>query len=505
MRRWPALLLMFLVVPGAAGQINSHQPFFADYGFADADEPEVVSILSGEMDVTIHETRSPFAFFGTRGLTITGLEQVCWGQPGQPGGGCLQDDGLRIRVHDGGAAGLQFPIDVSGTYEAAHALGLFMRFEGEDVNSLDLDQGLMAPSIDGTMAFDDIGRVGKVPLGAAAIPLPGANLVPASRDTVVDVLAANGNLVERLTGKQDILYFEGRPEIAPFSSDFPILPFEDLSFTRFRPAPVGAAAEGLDFERINQLFDALDESNRVQGEQGGSGNVTTGSGPIEQLLSEVLNGALLRFPQGANVTQAEVQREFTIVRFDALVVENQGGELAWTGRAAMQYREGEVKGAPDLVGFWFFQLPWWGYLLWIAAIGLIVARVVVQPPKHHALWDRFRWIGWASGGVIFLLVAFLWDLEMRTVWGTSVLTTSVSGTAFWVTLLVQFLTMGIVLGVVAAPLSIIIKNSLMLGGQGTFMRLGGPTAFLLAYLIGATLLLSYLELILDVMTGNASG
>lgn len=164
-----------------------------------------------------------------------------------------------------------------------------------------------------------------------------------------------------------------------------------------------------------------------------------------------------------------------------------------------------MRGAQELHGFWLIQLPWWGWLLWAVAIGVFVTRLAVKPVQEDDRWEQYRWVGWLAGFALFVLVFVLWDLEMRSVWGTSVFTTNTTGTAFFITLALQLGTMALVLGAVAWPISIIVKNSLLLGRQGTFMGLGKPTSMLLAYLLGATLFLAYLELILQRVVENLPG
>ena len=57
----------------------------------------------------------------------------------------------------------------------------------------------------------------------------------------------------------------------------------------------------------------------------------------------------------------------------------------------------------------------------------------------------------------------------------------------------------------AAPLRMIMRNGLLLGRQGTFMGLGTGIAYLIGYAIGATLLLAYVELILQAVMENVGG
>src|SRR5205085_10597168 len=101
--------------------------------------------------------------------------------------------------------------------------------------------------------------------------------------------------------------------------------------------------------------------------------------------------------------------------------------LAWSGTATLDVHGGHVAGAKKLYGFALFKLPWWSWILWILGIGLWVTRLALKPEKHHPTWDRFRWIGWIVSPLAYLLVLFLWDIEVKAVLGLSLLTGHASG------------------------------------------------------------------------------
>jgi hypothetical protein len=179
-----------------------------------------------------------------------------------------------------------------------------------------------------------------------------------------------------------------------------------------------------------------------------------------------------------------------------------GASVTASGQGPLRIQDGRVQNAPALIGFALFQLPWWSYLLWVLAIGAFVTRIVLgeKAPKKNERWDRLRWIGWVVGPIAFLLFFLLWDNEVRTVWGVSLLS-NVSGAGFVAILLLEIMPMSLVFFAVVTPLRILIKSGLRLGKQGTFMGLAGPTATLLGFLLGATLMLSYVDLALRQIGG----
>ncbi len=485
MTRWTIVIALLLLVPAATAQINGPREYEADFGFADPADANTTTILSGQVEVHMAGSTGPFGFFETSGFRIEGLERVCRASLALE---CWTGD-LTLIVEDGGSAGIQFLSSPNGTYTADHALGLFVDGEGNDLNALQLNQSLLAPAVDGRMVFGAIAPSSSTSLDT--VPYPA---IAATSEATVFVLAEAGVPIGSWSGMDERFILRGPMMIPAFDTDFVVLPFKEGSTALFTPAETEAAREGLDFERIQTVFQKLQDASADPAQPDGE----VAQNPLEDALAEVLDAALIRFPSNGNTTADD----FSLVIFDSMEVRNTGNALAWNGEAAFQLEGQQVAGAQSLYGVWFFQLPWWGWGLWVVAVGLMVARFVVKPEKKHERWDQYRWIGWVAGVAMFLLIFFLWDLEMRAVWGTSLLTTDTSGTAFWVTALLQVGTMALVMGAVSWPVSIIVKNGLLLGKQGNFMGLGKPLSLLLAYLLGATLLLAYIELVLTSVIEN---
>ncbi len=481
MTRWILVAALLLLAPVATAQINGPSPYAADYGFADPNTADYTTLLSGRLEATTAGSTGPYGFFETVGLRIDGLEKVC---RGKTGAACWEGD-LSLVVNDGGSIGIQFLTRPAATYTADHALGMFLDARGDDLNSLPLNQSLLAPAVNGRMEFREIRHLASAsPFG---FDLPSATLSPTASNTSFTLLQGSTPLYQ-WTGKSEVVRMYGPADIPAFSTDFVVLPFKEGSTARFTPADPAAAQLGLDFERLDTVFEKLNDASAGGGT---SGRSEVPDNPLEETLSEVLDGALLRFPTPGSNASAD---GFALVLFKSMEVSNEGGQLAWAGQAGFRMEGAKVSGAQPLYGVYLFQLPWWGWGLWLVAIGLFVTRLVLNPEKHHERWDRYRWIGWVAGAVAFVGVFLLWDLEMRAVWGTSVLTTKTVGTAFWITFGLQLGTMAFVMGAVSWPVSMIIKNGLLISKQGTFMGLGKPLSLVLAYALGATLMLAYMQL-----------
>lgn len=489
---WLALLAL-LLLPTSQGAINGDHAFEADYPFMEGLKEEL-TVVSGAAQLDIQDATGAFGFFDTTGFDVRGLEQVCWDASAPK---CEQGD-LTLRILPGGSVAIDFPGTVDAAYEAEHALGLFVDFGNrEDLNSYDISTTFLAPAVGGHMSFD---KVDDIPF-AGFFDLRSLGGLAGLDDTTIVRLLDGDAPVQDFQGKDALMNFAGSPEVTSFRTDLVALPFEVGSTARFEPAAAGAATAGLKLERINELL--ADMAGAREGGGDGSELQIEEISEVEKVLAEVMNGALLRIPLDGN---ASVEETFALVRFDALAIEaGSQDRLSWSGVSPLAVQNGQVVGAPDLVGVGFFALPLWSIILWVVAIGLWIARLVVQPPKEHERWDRYKWVGWVFGAVAFVVLFVLWDFEVRHVWGTSLFSTDAGGAGLGVTAAVQLAPLLYVLFAAAAPIRMILKNGLLLSKQGTFMGVSTGIGYLMAYVLGATLLLAYVELIVSAVMENLGG
>ncbi len=496
----PLVLVALLLIPAVSGQINGVHEFTADYDYADANGQSPFTVVSAAIHAELNGADGSFGFFDTQGFRIDGVERVCWKNNRDQG--CAEGHELGLMTEAGGSVGVRLPDPVDGTYTADHALALWMDFDqGEDLNTFGLGETLLAPSVGGSMALGDIDHI---PLQNIHFidPERAGGLAGLDDDTVIRIDGVVGVLGDgcvppscRFNGKDTVFTFEGSPVISPFEVGFGLMPFGPGSATTFSPATDEAVAEGLRFARINEMLAAVESANA---QSGGSETqqIDSATEELEVVLQETLAGALITIPTSSEADFGEV---FRLNRFTTLTMAADANGLHGEGTTAFRVADGEVTGAQPLFGVWLFKLPWWGFALWAVAIGLWVTRLVTKPEKKHERWDRYKWVGLVFALLMGLLVFALWDMEMAHVFGTSLFTTSASGQALWATVGIQVATFLLVFGIVATPIQMVLKNSLLLAKQGTFMGLATGTGILLSYVLGATLLLSYLDLILDVM------
>ncbi|MFO1536191.1 MAG: hypothetical protein ABR586_11040 [Thermoplasmatota archaeon] len=492
-------LAALLLLPQAQAAINGDHPYEATLGYQDGVGADSGSftVLSGALDAQLPDVRGPYGFFQADAARLTGLTRVCFQAT------CYTSAGgqLSIVVAQGGAFGIRFPQPTSSEAHAEHALGVLVDFGGKrDLNSFDLGKTLMAPSIGARFAFT---RMPAIPATSGTPDVLGAHpdaggLVALDGKTRIQVL--DGTEVKKTfpAGKQDPIAFQGQPALGELHPGLMVLPFEAGATAHLAPAAQGAADAGLDIGRLTNLTGDLNQASKT----GTSGqSATLDLGPLKPLLSHLLNGAVLKLPtQGGDGNPI---RQVGLVRFDTLDARSDGSVVAVSGAGPVQVQDGEVVDAKPLVGFAIFQMPWWSYLLWAAAIGLFITRIVTKPTAANPAFDRNRWVGLVCTILLFLLFLWLWDLEVKAVWGTSLLSGGgSSGEAFLVLAGLELAPMFAVLFAVVAPLRIILRNGVMVSRGGRMMGLPAAFAYPIGFILGAPLLLAYLNVALKAASGT---
>lgn len=494
-------LAVLLAVPAQAA-LNGNHPYEATLPYQAGLNPPAGSpftLLSGALDAELVGVRGPFGFFQSgEEARLTGLTQVCFQAkcPHKSPGGQLS-----IVVAAGGSFGVRFPQPVDATARADHALGIVADFAGKrDLNSLALGKTLLAPAVGGSFTFTQLPAIPTTASPDAISDRPTAGgLVALDGKTTVKVLDGTTVVATFPAGKQDPIAFQGTPALGALRPGLMVLPFEKGSTAHLSRAGQAAADAGLDLSRVTAMSGQLANASK----SGGSGGTPKlDFGPFQPLLSRVLNGALLGFSPGANASATNVVRQLSLVRFGTLDAESDGAQVALSGAGPLQVQDGRVVAAPSLVGFAVFQMPWWSYVLWVAAIGVFVARLVVKPPKDDPKLDRYRWVGTLCTALLFLLFLWLWDLEVRAVWGVSLLSGGVSGEAFLAVAALELLPLLMVLFAVVTPIRIILRNGTLLLRRGRLMGLPAAFAYPIGFLLGAPLLLAYLNLALKAAAGT---
>lgn len=491
MRRVLAATLIvatFLVALAPQGQaaINHPRGFHEDFPYMAGLNNGAMTVVSGKAEATTTNAIGSYGFFDSGGATISGLTKVCYGTTCPAGNGPFN-----LVVSNGGSFAVCFPAASGGEFTADHALALFVDFaQDDDLNSFGVDKSLVAPSVDALFHFTSIPAVATRATPTAPCSQDGG-LTALDDTTTIQVRGAQQTLAT-LTGKNARVSFTGAAQVTDVIAGFYIVPFNGGGTADFHPAGFKDAKEGLDLGRVQELIRMLDSAhsgNNVDRGQGESGGNNT-----QAILAGLLNGALLRLPDSPQDGEKISFDGSRFVRFSHLTVQG-GNGLAWDGKAYLDVEDGKVAGAKPLVGFWLFKLPWWSYLLWAAAITLASIRLVTKPDKNNPRWDRLRWIGWVATPLAWVIVFFLWDLEVHAVLGASLLRDS-SGQFRLIVGALQVALLLIVGVAAAAPLKVIGRNTSMLAHQGTFMGVSGSIAAILGYLFTAPYLRAFFGVLL---------
>jgi hypothetical protein len=488
-----ALLALLAVVPGAQAALNGPRAYDSDFPYLPGLGGPDFTMASGRIDAVIPDGDGSWGFFATSGATVSGLTRVCWTATLRQCADSASGD-LSIEVLPGGSFGVEFPTGADARLEARHGLALFVDMgDTGDLNGLDLGLSLIAPVVEGEVRFTSVPDIA-ASLIADPTSQDGGALAATEPSTRIEV--REGSTVRAtLRGKVDPVTFAGAPAFTPIVTELAVLPFEGTSsVARFETADRDDAAVGLDLARINRLMGRLYAAN--------SGSPTEASDLDENAFDAfgdatgaLFAGAVLSLPSADGSPNAG--EGFAFARTPTLQVQGvPGGGLAWSGKATLDVHDGHVEGAQPLYGFGILALPWWGWLLWVVALTVWIVRLVRKPEKKNPKWDRFKWVGWAASAVVFLLVFWLWDLELRAVLGLSLFSGHLAGQMLLLVLLLQLATLGLVSFAAIAPLRMVLRNTSLLLHQGTFMGLAGAVAGVFGFLIGATLLRSGLDLIL---------
>lgn len=492
-----ALVAALVAVDSAQAFPIGRQDYQATIPFGQGLAGSTGTILSGEVQAEFPAIPGPFVLLQTEGLAIDGIDKVCWSGARPDCAG----PGVRLDVLDGAAIGLKFPTPVQVSLSSAHSLAFFLDL-GDDLEfegfSDPLLPSLAAVHVEGRMRLD----APHMPVTAthALAEHNAAGLLLLDDRSRIQVLEGS-RVIHTLSGSTASLTFQGTPRVAPFGAGSTILPFTAGAKATLVPATPAAAQEGMDLARLDNLSSEL--SSSLGGNPKG-GTMGDDLKSLQPLLGAVLAGALLALPdlqamqaEGAPPADlASVVGQMTLLRFDSLTASASPDDtVELTGSGPLRIQAGRVVGAPSLLGL----MPWWCWLLWTAAVGMWIARLAMKPPKENERWDRLRWVGWVAGPLVGAVVFWVWDAQVHSVFGLSLLRGGAGGAGTALSMLTVVL-IGIIVYLAAAlPLSSLLKSGARFAGQGNFMGLHRPVGLVLGLLLGATLLLSYVDLLIRML------
>lgn len=495
MRAWLAVLVVLAFAAPAQAALNGPLPYHGAVPYAVTASATNITFLSGALTAHASKVTGSYGFFNTTNAHIDGLTRVCWAVALN---GCAESPEGRLSVvfQSRASFGLHLPAASSADLTAGHALALFADFRGDySLSTVHLDRAMVAPLQGGKVAFSQLPNI---PQGAE-LPNESNSAIVVGLDAFTHILVRNGAVtVHTADGKDAPLFIQGKPAIPPFTMDLVSLPFEPGSSAHVERASAADAKKGISEHRVNALLNDFQSAAGTR-QGGGTGNFSLGV--LEPVAAGVLNGALVEIPTATKDPNTAL-KQLVLIRFDSMDASAGSTNVALTGSGALQVSGGRIAGASPLIGFAAMQAPWWSFGLWILAIIGFILVLVLKPAKDNPRWDKLGWIGWIAGPLVTILVAFLWDQEVKAVWGVSLITGGYSGAAIGIVAALEILPALALLLVVVSPLRIIFRTGFRLGKQGRFMRLSRPLSLLLGYFLCAGLMRTYLDLALRQVLGT---
>lgn len=499
------LLLLPLLATPAQGALNQPDGFEVAFPFGTDFHDWTVGL--GRLEAEARDDTG-VVLFDPQAVDIQGLGQVCWNLGDEADGDpeCADDASpgtYRVEVAFGSSVALDFPQEFEYGLAADHAISLFLDLDALSDSEVQMGHGMLASTVGGELALQRIGAIAprdtSDPRSVDEEREHWGGIVTLDEDARVRVMEGS-RVLQDLSGQERVVAFTGEPRVAPVSVQGAIVPFPVGSAAHFSQAPDIAAQEGLEPLRLQGVLDTLAQWSGTAID----GNPLEELGSQSALFAEILNAGLLRTPPP---DQEDFLQELVLVRAESMSATATASGVGFSGDAHMHVQDGKMQNVQALHGVPFFGLPWWSWLLMALALGAFVARVVVKPePKRHETWDKkYWWVGLAAGVVMLLLVFFLWDLEMRAVWGASMLDTETSGGTYWVTAGLQLATFFFMLFAVAWPVKVLVQTGLQFGRQGRFMGLSYTAALLVGLLLGAALIPAFLGFYMDQVIGPLAG
>ncbi len=500
------VLLAVLMVPLGQAQFFETFEYEDTAPFSDGFRG-IPALVSGQTSYEATDAQNVSVFFGTNGVSITGMDAVYW----RDGNGNFQQRSgpdLEIRINDGGSFAFRTPGAYNSELDAPHALSFFMDssalFEQEDGSKdsrndmLDGDLGpaLATIPLDDTIQITDVETIPAPPSFQALqsnIADYAALIVSMSEATNLTVFDADAE-VATLSGVGDWIGMQGTPVFSPISADLAVLAMPPGASATFAPSEPEDAERGLEAEHLAAAFSGLTSGPDNGAEGDSEGGFFDNLGALAPFLNGAYVDLAVELPtaddpsaEGEEVGITGLFSSATLVRFDSMEATRGQGQVNYEGDAALQVTDGEVAGAEPLVGG---VIPSLSIVLWVVALGATVAMFVLRPSKNNKLWDGFHLIGRISGPVAMVVAFFIWDAAIANLLGASILQGGLSGTgraAIAVIQIVPLLLAGLFFGV---PTRLIFRAGTRFAGQGRMMNIGNTVAPFVTILFGLPLLLS---------------
>lgn len=467
-------------------------PFTADLPFTDMQRASRVPLLSGATTVDSAAGGAPTILSDVAAFEIHGVTVACWQYP------CLEGNDLAVRVVDGSTVALRFPATGTLHLEADSALSVPVDLDAVRGNfgrgltaGLTLAPSLAAATSGGILTFlpETLDPEADGPAPAQS-PIPGLPPALASQFQAPDPTDENaavlagltntsrlevvqaGRVVQVLPGYAAVL-LQGDIVVQPVTAHAFLIPCTtrcDLDVTAKAHDTNVVAAMGSLFRLVEQMQ--------------GSALPDLDLGSFGSLLNPIAAGAFVELP--LNLKRFSVAN-LTVVRFEHLQTSLFPGSTAADGSGELVILSGEVKDAPAFVGTKFFGMPLWSYVLWGAALVVLVLRVVLRRDQPKP--ESGKWLARLVGLAAFLLLALFWHLAFVRVLGVGATSSGLNLTSRLIIGAIEFGTLLSMVLMVVTPARILLGNALRLAGLPKLAPYAPAAGRVVGIVVGLPLLL----------------
>jgi hypothetical protein len=363
------------------------------------------------------------------------------------------------------------------------------------------------------------GALGNLSVEQSAL-LMGESLIsagqsPAKTDRLYAVLPSNtssltiGDTSESKTysGAGYVFRFYGATEYDVAAQGI-LTPFQGAAELRLTPSPGNILREQFNLETINEVFHAFGSNGTVVPDE-----VAANFKAIAPILNGVLFGGLAK---PIVDKEAREDTELALLRFGHTTITpiETGGALAVGRSDFLMMGTGGFYTDKTGTNLGFIRVPLISWFLWGLAAAAIVAGFMLKPivaANQVGAFGAVRLVGIIFHALAFILTFVLWDFEIRSFLGTSLLTIFADGqlgsgvilgvTAFFQ--LVPFFAAGFLFGL---PVRFLVNNGLKLGGLKKAGGIGKGIGDLAIWGLGAPFIPFFLngvlQPVLDALQGG---
>lgn len=292
-----------------------------------------------------------------------------------------------------------------------------------------------------------------------------------------------------------------------------LVPFEGNVTAEFRPADANRLESGFDLSAIDRLTGSF----KTEGESNESKNLI----PAEiadnlDVIAPILNGALVgklngTFSLGAKPVDLG---DFTFLRYSHLTVDGLNSTVVtYQGSGRFLLVGDGLATTKTVAALGPLRLPALSIFLWVLAGAAIALGFVLKPfvrPEQIGAFGLIRLVGWIFHGLALLVALLLWDGEIKSLLGTSLLTIFTGGAGG----------QGVALAIVGAfelvpltfaflffayPVRFVVNSLLKLGGIKKARGIGKGVGDLAAWGLGAPFIPVFLNVVVGALLKGISG